>query len=97
MEFYKFDVTILKIFLGWKTAKKWPLYWIFGHLMAQKKKFQNRYIKSVELHTENLQMNFQVPSIYYISCPNECTFCDFSVSRFLTGGFEQSLRGHHYH
>ena len=48
-----------------KTAKKWRPYWILGHKMAQKQNFQNRYIKSVEHHTENLQMKFQVPSNVY--------------------------------
>ena len=31
----------------------------FGHKMAKKKNVQNRYIKFVERHTENLQTKFQ--------------------------------------
>ena len=42
------------------TAIFWQFY---SHEMAKKQHFQNRYIKFVELHTENLQPKFQDPSI----------------------------------
>ena len=60
-----------------------PFFWQFSiHKMAK--------INSKSLHlicrTQN-RRNFK--SLAYISCPNECTFCDFSVSWFK--GFSRSV------
>ena len=71
MEFYKFDVAILKSLLfGYFMLGKLPKmaaildFWhVSSHEMAKKQNFQNSYIKFVELRTEKLQTKFQVPSI----------------------------------
>ena len=68
MEFYKFCVAISKIllfghFLAGKLPKKGGHILDYGHEIAEKQNFQNLYINFVELHTENLQTKFQVPSI----------------------------------
>ena len=64
MEFYKLGAAILKILLfGHFMAEKLPKKG--GHIgfLAKNQNFQNRCTKFVELHTEYLQIKFQVPSI----------------------------------
>ena len=55
---------ILISLLDGQKSNMAAIFWQFSsHQMAQNQNFQNRYINFVELHTENLQIKFQVPSI----------------------------------
>ena len=69
-----------------KIAKKLWSYWFFGHAMAKKQNFKNRYFIFVEYYTGKVHSKFQVPNMFavLINVPLvKFQYCDLKVLRIL--------------
>ena len=76
------------LWLDWKTVKKGRLYWTFGHKMATKQNFQNRYVKFKELYTElsiHSCLKFEKCKIIKIEICNTIVHPLLIFSRFRPG------------
>ena len=94
MELYKFDEAIFKTSLsghfmaGLENCQKGRLYWTFGHKMATKQNFQNRYVKFKELYTElsiHSCLKFEKCKIIKIEICNTIVHPLLIFSRFRPG------------